>query len=48
LLEIVVNASPISKVVLGILAIFSVVSWAIVLLKWWAFLRPRRPTATFL
>ena len=38
----------ISKVVLGILAIFSVVSWGIILLKWWSFLRTRSQTASFL
>ena len=42
------NASVISKIVLGILAIFSVVSWGIILLKWWSFLRIRSQTASFL
>jgi biopolymer transport protein TolQ len=48
LLEIIVNSSTISKVVLGILAIFSVVSWGIILHKWWTFGRTRRQTASFL
>jgi len=34
--------------VLGILAIFSVVSWGIILHKWWTFGRTRRQTASFL
>lgn len=33
---------------LGILAIFSVVSWGIILHKWWTFGRTRRQTASFL
>ncbi len=48
LLEIIVNSSAISKVVLGILAIFSVVSWGIILHKWWTFRRTARETASFL
>jgi len=37
-----------SKIVLGILAIFSVVSWGITLHKWWTFRRTRTQTAGFL
>ena len=48
LLEIIVNSSAISKVVLGILGIFSIVSWGIILYKWWTFGRTRRQTASFL
>jgi len=48
LLEIIVNSSAISKVVLGILGIFSVVSWGIILYKWWTFGRTRRQTVSFL
>lgn len=48
LLDIIVNSSTISKIVLGILAIFSVVSWGIILHKWWTFRRTRKQTASFL
>jgi biopolymer transport protein TolQ len=48
LLEILANSSPISKVVLLILALFSVVSWGIILHKWWTFRRTRRQSASFL
>jgi biopolymer transport protein TolQ len=48
LLEIIVNSTPISKFVLGVLGIFSVVSWGIILHKWWTFGRTRRQTASFL
>jgi len=48
LLEIIVNSSPLSKFVLGVLAIFSVVSWGIILHKWLTFVRTRRQTASFL
>jgi biopolymer transport protein TolQ len=48
LLEIIVNSSTISKVVLGILGIFSVVSWGIILHKWWTFRRTSRQTVSFL
>jgi biopolymer transport protein TolQ len=48
LLDIIVNSSPISKIVLAILGIFSVVSWGIVLHKWWTFRRTRTQTASFL
>ena len=37
-----------SKVVLGILALFSIVSLAITLHKWWTFRRTRRQSASFL
>jgi biopolymer transport protein TolQ len=48
LLEIIVHSSPISKFVLVVLGIFSVVSWGIILHKWWTFGRSRRQTANFL
>ena len=47
-LEILANASPISKVVLVILAIYSICSWGVILHKWWQFRRTRRQTASFL
>ncbi len=48
LLEIIVNSTPISKVVLGILAVFSVVSWGITLHKLWTFRRTRKQSESFL
>ena len=48
LLEIIANSTWISKFVLAILGIFSVISWGIVLHKWWTFGRTRRQTASFL
>jgi biopolymer transport protein TolQ len=48
LLEILANSSPISKFVLIVLAIFSIVSWGVILQKWWQFQRTRRQTASFL
>jgi biopolymer transport protein TolQ len=42
------DASPLTYVVLAVLLLFSVASWAIVLYKAWAFRRIERQTATFL
>ena len=47
-LEILANSSRISKIVLIILALFSIVSWGITFYKLWTFRRLRRQTATFL
>ena len=48
LFEILANASPISKAVLLILALYSIGSWGVILHKWWTFRRTRRQTASFL
>jgi biopolymer transport protein TolQ len=48
LLEIIVNSSAISKVVLVILAIFSILSWGIFLHKLLIFRRSRRQSDSFL
>ena len=48
LLEIIANSSPISKIVLGILAIFSIVSWGITLHKVLVFRRTRKQSESFL
>ncbi len=42
------DSSPISKVVLLILAIFSIVSWSVILYKLWTFRRAARQSASFL
>jgi biopolymer transport protein TolQ len=46
-LEIVWNAGPIAKVVLGVLLMFSIVSWALIVEKWWQFRRVRGQTLAF-
>ena len=48
LLEIIANTSTISKVVLVILAIFSVRSLGITLHKWWTFRRVQKQSESFL
>lgn len=47
-ISLVLRSGPIAKIVLGILLIFSVLSWAIVLVKTLEFVRARRQTASFL
>ena len=48
MLEIIANTSTISKVVLVILAIFSVRSLGITLHKWWTFRRVKKQSESFL
>ncbi len=48
LLEIIANSSTMSKIVLGILGLFSVCSLGIVLHKWWTFRRMRKQSVSFL
>ena len=43
-LELVLNAGPIAKVVLAILLLFSIISWALIVEKWWQLRRVRRQT----
>ncbi|MBI3327198.1 MAG: MotA/TolQ/ExbB proton channel family protein [Nitrospinae bacterium] len=45
--DLVVRAGPVGKLVLLILVGFSVVSWAIILHKWWHMRRIRRETRMF-
>jgi biopolymer transport protein TolQ len=47
-IDLIADASPVSQVVLGILLIFSVVSWAVVIYKALAFRRIEQQTSTFL
>jgi biopolymer transport protein TolQ len=47
-LDLVLNAGPVAKFVLAVLAIFSIVCWALIVEKWWQFRRTRRETARFL
>ena len=46
--DLVLTAGPIAKVVLGILALFSIICWALIVEKWWEFRRVRRDSARFL
>jgi biopolymer transport protein TolQ len=46
-LELVLEASPETKVVLVITAIFSLVSWFIIVLKWWQFRKLNRQADRF-
>lgn len=45
--ELVMSASPATKAVLGVLALFSAVSWFIILAKAWQFRRVRRAGQVF-
>ena len=45
--ELVLNAGPVAKFVLVVLLGFSVVSWALIVEKWWHFRRVRRQTEAF-
>ena len=47
-LDLVLTAGPVAKVILVVLALFSIVSWALIVEKWWLFRRVRRQTLTFL
>jgi biopolymer transport protein TolQ len=47
-LELVTNAGPVAKFVLAILALFSVVCWALIIEKAWQLGRVRRQTESFL
>ena len=47
-LELVLSAGPVAKGVLSILLFFSIVSWALIVEKWWQFRRVRRQTLSFL
>jgi biopolymer transport protein TolQ len=46
-LELVLNAGPIAKAVLLLLAVFSLASWALIVDKWWEFRRINRETDRF-
>ena len=45
--ELVVNAGPVAKFVLVVLLGFSIISWALIVEKWWHFRRIRRETVGF-
>ena len=45
-LDLVLTAGPVAKAILIILALFSIVSWALIVEKWWQ-LRRVRPVDMF-
>jgi biopolymer transport protein TolQ len=47
-LELIVHAGPVAKAVLILLGLFSVVTWALIVEKWWQFRKVRRQTIKFL
>lgn len=48
LIDLILKASPIAKLVLALLLVFSVVSWAIIFSKWLSLRRAERATDRFL
>ena len=46
--DLVLNAGPVAKFVLAVLLLFSVVSWALIVEKWWHFRRVRGQTVAFI
>jgi len=40
--ELVTTSSTATKIVLGVIAVFSLISWFLIVLKWWQFRRVRR------
>lgn len=47
-LDLVLQAGPVAKVVLALLGLFSIVSWALIVDKWWQMRRARTNTVAFL
>ncbi|MGE3178901.1 MAG: MotA/TolQ/ExbB proton channel family protein [Vicinamibacterales bacterium] len=48
IVRLIADSSPISKVILLALALFSIVSWSVILYKLWTFQRAARQSASFL
>lgn len=46
--DLILAASPVVQFVMALLLLFSIISWGIVLYKWWAFRGIEKHTATFL
>jgi biopolymer transport protein TolQ len=46
--KLIFDASPIVQFVMGLLLLFSVISWGIVLVKWWTFRGIEKQSTTFL
>ena len=47
-IDLITSSGPIAKVVLGILALLSVISWALIVEKWWEFRRVNGESLRFL
>lgn len=47
-LELLLSAGPVAKFVLGLLALLSIVCWALIVEKWWEFRKIRRDSMRFL
>ena len=45
--ELIGNAGPMAKAVLAVLALLSVISWALIVAKWWEFRKTARESARF-
>lgn len=45
--ELVLTSDVLTKIVLGVLGVFSVVSWFMIVLKWWQFRRVRKQADRF-
>jgi biopolymer transport protein TolQ len=47
-LDLILSAGPVAKAVLALLALLSIISWALIIEKWWQFRRLRRHSVAFL
>jgi biopolymer transport protein TolQ len=47
-LDLVLSAGPVAKAILALLLVFSIVSWALIVEKWWQSRRVRSQSITFL
>ena len=45
--ELILSAGPVAKFVLIVLAVFSIICWALIVEKWWEFRKIRRDTMSF-
>jgi len=46
--DLVLSAGPVAKFVLAVLALFSVICWALIVEKWWEFRKIRRESTRFI
>jgi biopolymer transport protein TolQ len=46
--ELVLSAGPVAKFVLGVLGLFSIICWALIVEKWWEFRRISRSSERFM
>ena len=46
--DLVLSAGPVAKFVLAVLALFSIICWALIVEKWWEFRKIRRESTQFL